>query len=239
MKLVAVSPHLDDAAFSAGATLAQRAAEGWQVTIATCFTGTVARPQGFALACQLDKGLSPDVDYMALRRQEDLDACAALGATAIHLPFLEAPHRGYASAPELFAGRRADDQVVVELTASLSRLLSDVEPDVVMGPLCLGDHVDHHIVRDALTAVVGARSLLLWEDWPYADRAARTAEPPVMTVDLDSHGRASRLRACRCYRSQLDFQFGGAEALARRIGHIEQERFYGIDHRGRAPTRAA
>ena len=225
MKLLAVSPHLDDAAFSAGATLAQRAAAGWQVTVATCFTGNVARPQGFALACQLDKGLSPDCDYMALRRQEDLEACAALRGTAIHLPFLEAPHRGYSSAPELFADRRADDDMVARLAPVLSSLLAEHHPDLVLGPLCLGDHVDHHVVRDALDLVIGGRPLLLWEDWPYADRVLSN-DIPVEIVTIDDHGRAGRLNACLCYRTQLQFQFGGAAALCERLARIASERFH-------------
>jgi len=92
---LAVSPHLDDAVFSAGALLARLATQGWRVVIATCFTASVPNPRGFALACQLDKGLASSVDYMALRRAEDADACAALGCEIVHLPFTEAPHRGY------------------------------------------------------------------------------------------------------------------------------------------------
>ncbi|RZM10665.1 MAG: PIG-L family deacetylase, partial [Sphingomonas sp.] len=63
MKLLAISPHLDDAAFSAGGLLASCVDQGWAVTVATCFTGNVAHPTGFALACQLDKGLTADIDY--------------------------------------------------------------------------------------------------------------------------------------------------------------------------------
>lgn len=229
MKLLAISPHLDDAAFSAGATLAARAEEGWEVTVATCFTGNVARPQGFALACQLDKGLPPDVDYMALRRQEDRDACAALGARAVHLPFLEAPHRGYASAPELFAARRADDDMVDRLAPALAALLAEEAPDLVFGPLCLGDHVDHHVVRDALTAAIGARALLLWEDWPYADRLERVAATPALAVPLTDRTRAARLAACLAYRTQIGFQFGGADALRTRTAAIGEERFHHPD----------
>ena len=106
---LAISPHLDDAAFSAGGTLARLARRGWRVVIATVFTRSVPNPQGFALACQLDKGLPPDADYMAIRRAEDEAACAALGAEARHLPLAEAPHRGYGSASALFAGVRPDD----------------------------------------------------------------------------------------------------------------------------------
>ncbi|MCH2488188.1 MAG: PIG-L family deacetylase, partial [Erythrobacter sp.] len=90
-RVLAISPHLDDAVFSAGGTLAEHAMAGDEVTVLTCFTGNVPEPTGFALACQLDKGLAPDIDYMALRRDEDHDACAKIGATALHWPFLEAP----------------------------------------------------------------------------------------------------------------------------------------------------
>ncbi len=100
---LALSPHLDDAAFSAGGLLATLAEAGWRVVMATLFTQSVPAPEGFALACQLDKGLGPEVDYMALRRGEDDRAARALGiAPPLHLPFREAPHRGYGSAPELF-----------------------------------------------------------------------------------------------------------------------------------------
>ncbi len=74
---LALSPHLDDAVFSAGGLLASLAAQGWRVVMATTFTQSVPDPKGFALACQLDKGLGPEVDYMALRRDEDRAAAAA------------------------------------------------------------------------------------------------------------------------------------------------------------------
>ena len=61
MRVLAVSPHLDDAAFSVGGTLAALAAAGHQVTVVTCFTASVPDPDGFALACQLDKGLAAGV----------------------------------------------------------------------------------------------------------------------------------------------------------------------------------
>ncbi|WP_425228408.1 PIG-L deacetylase family protein [Sphingomonas sp.] len=226
MKLLAVSPHLDDAAFSAGGLLAARAAAGWQVTVATCFTGNVARPTGFALACQLDKGIGPELDYMALRRADDEEACAALGAVPVHLPFLEAPHRGYDSAAALFGQRRHDDDEAERIAPALAGLLHEQAPDLVLAPLCLGDHVDHWIVLAALTAVIGERALLLWEDWPYADRHAPVAAPAALVEPLTPTTRAARLAACAAYRSQLGFQFGGAAALAQRLAAITEERYH-------------
>ena len=93
-----LSPHLDDAVFSCGGTIALLPRAGWRVIVATVFTRSVLNPPGFAPACQLDKGLTPDVDYMALRRDEDAAACARLGAEVRWLDALEAPHRGYGSA---------------------------------------------------------------------------------------------------------------------------------------------
>ena len=46
--VLALSPHLDDAVFSAGGALAVRVDAGWRVVVATLFTGNVERPTGFA-----------------------------------------------------------------------------------------------------------------------------------------------------------------------------------------------
>lgn len=222
--LVAISPHLDDAAFSAGGLLAAHARDGGRVTVVTCFTGNVAAPTGFALACQLDKGLAPDVDYMALRRAEDEAACAVIGATPAHLPFLEAPHRGYAGAPALFAPRRADDTMVDQLAPALAGLLHRLSPDLLLAPLALGDHVDHWVVRDALARI--GRSVLMWEDWPYLDRPGVHAGEPRRRVVLDDDLRARRIAMCAAYTTQLGFQFGGVDAMAARVGAITEERFH-------------
>ncbi len=222
--IVAISPHLDDAAFSVGGLLAARARAGDRVTIVTCFTGNVARPQGFALACQLDKGLDPQVDYMALRRKEDHAACAVIGAETIHLPFLEAPHRGYASAPELFAARRMDDGMLQPLTYALREVVDDLAPDLLLGPRAIGNHVDHWMVRDALAAT--GRTPMLWEDWPYLRRAGPTDDMPVVRHRLSDADRDARLAMCEAYESQLGFQFGGAAGLQAQISGVIEERLY-------------
>jgi LmbE family N-acetylglucosaminyl deacetylase len=227
--LVAVSPHLDDAAFSAGGMLAGHVRDGGRVTIVTCFTGNVADPSGFALACQLDKGLPADLDYMALRRGEDERACAVIGATPVHLPFLEAPHRGYDSAPALFGKRLPTDDMADRLAPELARLVEGAT--LILGPLGIGDHVDHHIVREALTRVADPERLLLWEDWPYLDRADRLPPGPARTVDLDRELVDRRIAMCSAYESQLGFQFGGGPAMIERLRAIGRERFH------RAPAR--
>jgi LmbE family N-acetylglucosaminyl deacetylase len=211
---VAVSPHLDDAVFSAGGTLAVLAAAGWQVRVVTCFTASVADPSPFALSTQLDKGLVAHVDYMALRRDEDAAAVALLGAEPVHLPLAEAPHRGYTSAPDLFAGQHADDDVAGPLAAAVAPHVDDA--DLVLAPQAIGDHVDHRVVVDVVAAL--RPDALFWRDTPYV---LRRPEAPAwqgvpcgveQPVDIAAH-LATKAAAARRYVTQLGFQFGGPEQV--------------------------
>ncbi|GJD47603.1 2'-N-acetylparomamine deacetylase [Methylobacterium crusticola] len=231
---LALSPHLDDAAFSCGGTLAQLAASGWRVVMATLLTATVPDPTGFALACQRDKGLGPEVDYMALRRDEDRAAAAHLGVAPVHVALPEAPHRGYASAPELFGATRPDDGIADDLAALLRRLLADAAPRLVLAPQAVGGHVDHVQVVRALRAVPPACPVLWWRDYPYTVRHPDPQEPfgaafaalPEVTVRLSPGEAAAKEAACAAYASQIGFQFGGAAGLAARLAAEEgRERF--------------
>ena len=230
--VLALSPHLDDAVFSAGGALAARVDAGWRVVVATLFTGSVAQPQGFALACQLDKGLAPETDYMALRRGEDEAACAHLGLKAVHLPLLEAPHRGYEGAVALFQPPHADDPAREELVRTIAELIDAHAPDAVWAPRALGGHVDHVLVHRAARAAAPAARLRWWTDWPYADRPA-PADPEAPTVAalswedhaLSPAARARKADACAAYASQLGFQFGGEAAMRARIEAQAAERY--------------
>ena len=221
---LAVSPHLDDAAFSCGGTLARLARAGWEVVICTAFTATVPDPRGFALACQTDKGLAPEVDYMALRRAEDASACAALGASPLWLPFAEAPHRGYGSAAALFAEPLPEDRVAEPLARALLEGPLAADPALILAPQAIGGHVDHRRVVEAL-ARVRSRGVpvLWWTDWPYAARphshparpfASRFDDLPPVAIRGDA---ARRRNACAAYASQLGFQFGGLAGLDRAL----------------------
>ncbi|GAA2281339.1 GlcNAc-PI de-N-acetylase [Streptomyces ruber] len=209
---VAVSPHLDDAVFSAGGVLALLVRAGWRVRVVTCFTASVADPCPFALSTQLDKGLPADVDYMALRRAEDGAAQRTLGAlTPVHLRLPEAPHRGYGSAPELFTPPRPDDTAEAELRRLLRPRLAAA--DLVLAPQAIGGHVDHLLTARAVAAVAPSARTCWWRDVPYVARAPRTAGGPrrgtaEVTVDIGAV-LAGKTAAARRYVTQLGFQFGG------------------------------
>ncbi len=225
-RALAISPHLDDAVFSCGGTLATLASRGWTVTVATVFTASVARPDGFALACQLDKGIGAEIDYMALRRDEDAAACQALGLhPPVWMPFREAPHRGYGSAAALFAGLRDDDTVNEVIGRDLKRMIAVEPPDLVLAPQGVGAHVDHVQVVRALRSEAGRLPVLWWTDFPYSVRADTPTRPfeDAMTrldcteVVLSADALDRKRLACRAYASQIGFQFGGPEGLDQRL----------------------
>ena len=228
-----LSPHLDDVAFSCGGTLLRLADDpAWRVVLCTVFTATVDNPQGFALRCQTDKGLAPEVDYMALRREEDRAFAEGAGvddAWQWELP--EAPHRGYDSPAELFAGERADDAVWQSVRDNLTSIDAELRPDVVFAPQGLGNHVDHlQTIRAVLGVYPDGRNVCWYRDTPYAIR--EPAAPPstlLAEVRLTQHRvsltddmLARKVKGCCQYASQIGFQFGGADGVREKLTAFHQ-----------------
>ncbi len=219
-----ISPHLDDAVFSCGGTLAKMAGEGWRTILCTIFTKSVLNPKEFALACQLDKNLSADVDYMKLRRAEDFRAARILkAAEVLHLNFPEAPHRGYESAPELFAGVKAGDEIWKPVAEHLELLNEIHQPEIVFAPQGLGNHCDHKQTIEATLRSFAAEKVRWYRDTPYSIRqpdalySKDLPEPLEATAcDIGQHLN-SKIEACACYESQINFQFGGREELAAKL----------------------
>lgn len=225
--ILTLSPHLDDAAFSVGPLLAQWATE-LRVVVATVFTKSVAQPEKFALACQLDKGLPATADYMKIRRSEDLAWAEKIGVVVTHGPFAEAPHRGYHSVQELFGPILSTDAIGPSLLAWWQTLRASFAPDLVLAPLGLGGHVDHQWVRQvASAATFDPATLVYFQDQPYAAKA-KDAVPGsfrekdellvAWTVPLRADSRTRALQAVEAYPSQIPFQFGGAEQMKDLLG---------------------
>ncbi len=232
-----LSPHLDDVAFSCGATLAGLARAGWRAVLVNAFTRSVPDPAGFALTCQTDKGLPADADYLAIRRAEDAEAARILGAAAVrNLDFPEAPHRGYDSAPALFGGPLVVDEVWRPLSQAFGALRDELAPELVFAPQGLGRHVDHVQVVRAALKVWPAACVTWYRDTPYAirDPAARplpgvpAGSPHAVPV---GDNLRIKLDACAAYRTQLGFQFGGEAAMRAKLAAFAEaeggERFGG------------
>ena len=231
-----VSPHLDDVAFSCCATLLRLARAGYSVRLVTIFTASVQSPKGFALACQTDKGIAPDADYLKLRRAEDANFCRIVEVEDFaHYSFPEAPHRGYESASELFAGEKPGDEVWRDVADTLRE---EGAPDLVFAPQGLGNHVDHLQTIRACLDVFPTRNLRFYRDTPYALREPDARPSSLLPSDLRSEivpfGDADlflKVAGCCAYESQIEFQFGGPMEVARKLTafHREEAQSVGIE----------
>ena len=202
------------------------------MTVATVFTASVPDPTGFALACQLDKGIGAGVDYLAIRRDEDAGSGRALGVAPEWLGLPEAPHRGYDSAPSLFAGLRADDRIGPEVGAAIDRLVARLRPGLILAPQGVGNHADHLLVVRALTDRPDLLGRTAWyRDLPYAAKFPDARAAPGLPADLAEvavglapEDLRAKIAGSACYATQLDFQFGGAGPMGRLLaGFAEAE----------------
>jgi LmbE family N-acetylglucosaminyl deacetylase len=150
VKVLYVSPHPDDVAFSASARLLRDCAAGHEVAVVTLFA-----PAGGPAA----------VGDAAARAAEDEAFAALSGARLIAGGFSDAIVRRprYRSPRHLFAPLAADEEPVIE---AVRQRLQSLAADVVVAPLGVGDHVDHQIAHQAARRLTGAQ-VLYYEDAPY------------------------------------------------------------------------
>ncbi|MBV8541155.1 MAG: PIG-L family deacetylase [Pseudonocardiales bacterium] len=212
-RVLAVSPHLDDAALSAGATLADFAIRGADVHVVTLFAGAPHEPiSPVARAFHVRGGLPQDASAVALRSAEDRAAMDQLGARTHHRGFLDAIYRRTPEGRWLCGHDQAMfDELPLdqgdlrgEVCRDVRRILAAIDPDLVLTCAAVGDHVDHRLTRAAvLDAAAGARApVLLWEDLPYA---IGRPPPPALseTPAARSDAWERKWRAIACYPTQI------------------------------------
>jgi LmbE family N-acetylglucosaminyl deacetylase len=157
MRLVVVSPHLDDGAFSCGSLIAAYALL-MPVVVVTVFHGE------------------------AVRRDEDIAACALLGAEHVHLGLL----------PGVF-----DEELRSVLLDSLSSTVGDGR-DRVVAPVGIR-HADHQAVAAACADLAD----VWYEELPYRVLWAEHAPHGLGVPALELPATAVKMAAIRCYESQL------------------------------------
>jgi LmbE family N-acetylglucosaminyl deacetylase len=213
-RVLAISPHLDDAALSVGATLADLAAEGADIQVVTLFAGAPTEPlSAVARNFHTNCGLPEDAYAVALRIDEDRAAMNELGVRAAHYGFLDAVYRKAPDGSWLCGHDRAmfddlplgRDALLDELSREVNRILAAVVPDLVLTCSAVGDHIDHRLTKAAvLGAVCGTQvQTLLWEDLPYAiDRPLATMTPPLPRTSPPEAWQR-KWSAIACYTTQV------------------------------------
>lgn len=236
MRILVLSPHRDDAAFSCGLLLSSLLWQGNAVVVVNICTVSDYAPY---LA---ENGDARELQVTTARRAEDLAFTGRItddseaDATAVQLIDLnwkDAPLRWSVDGEEVLA---PVPLVQAEVESLVSVLRSISAGDVVLAPLALGGHVDHRLVREAAVRAFGMSSLLFYEDLPYACRMAtpeREAFPHhelAWTCDAwlapGEGSKGAKQGFASCYPSQIAPEV--AEEMERYAAELGwRERFYG------------
>jgi hypothetical protein len=206
------------------------------VTVATVFSAAGLPPHTRAARAFLRQCAAADAEELyELRRREDGEVVAGLGARHVHLGVPDAlfrlrrtPLPASRLVPELVhryptfrfdvaRGRvsRADGEIVDRLERETRQLAEEIDARLVFAPLGVGQHVDHLLTRQ-LGERFGDR-LVHYADFPYTltcapdpQYIARRGLRPVSWTDGVS-GKAALISG---YRSQVDALFADGEIPA-------------------------
>ena len=228
MKIVVVSPHRDDAAFSLGLAIETWLDAGHTVDVMNCYTRSEYSPFGDNVAVHPNDRRTY---VMALRLREDelWRRHYGKGLSLSDLNLKDGPQRMRCTIDEVCTRLvNPEDNTMPKIRESLGKR----RPDALILPLALGNHVDHATARDAAAFAQGSELPLgFYEDLPYASRpgAAELIEErvqemaagigaPLLPVfarpaqEIEMAVRRKR-RLALCYDSQIDGEV--TEAIAR------------------------
>lgn len=180
MRWIYLSPHLDDAVFSAGGLIYEQAQAGIPVEIWTLMCGYAPESSVSPYAQMLHSvwGASSAEEATSKRRDEDQRAAALLGAGTVHFDFLDCIYRqgtnGEWMYSEVFLPPHPDDAGLPQQIAQA--IASHLQPDdVLVCQLALGSHVDHVLVRRGVELL--GRPLRYDIDVPYIFYRPEELEP--------------------------------------------------------------
>ena len=227
LDLTVLSPHRDDAAFSLFLALSYWSSSGVRLRVVNFFTVSEYGPRVHSGA----------LSVTTARRREDHRVLARIDGLAVHdLQLLDAPIRLGISPASVFEPGLAESIAQSEANALARRIRKYFRRGLVLAPLALGDHVDHHLVRRASIESSFAHKLGFYEDLPYAMWAsddvlrARVSECEDSTqtvlkpVVVRSRAFLQKRAAIAGYQSQI--ALADANAIARFASRYGGERIW-------------
>jgi LmbE family N-acetylglucosaminyl deacetylase len=171
-----LSPHFDDAVFSAWDVLSSPA----EVLIVTVFAGIPAT--GFVTALDRNRGGTESATIVHQRRADDCAALAMAGRQVIHLDLLDADYRAFQlpdlrtaieRAPGRFVPLVASDHRIAVAPDEVAHHLAGIllEDDLIYAPAGIGGHPDHRdLARLGLDLAQRGWTVTLYGDIPYLMR---------------------------------------------------------------------
>ncbi|KZL05064.1 PIG-L family deacetylase [Pseudovibrio sp. Ad26] len=174
-KVVIISPHLDDAVFSAGGALLDRRFS--DVTVVSVFTKSRYRING----CGNWRNVTHE------RLIEDVRALSLLGVKSFHLGLEDASLRqGYTNEAAYLSTKLVpnNDPIWDQAVMSISNIIHTFENIRVILPLGIGGHIDHLIARDAaLLAIKHQKFIWFYKDATY-DRTEEQIQRIVKSMNI-------------------------------------------------------
>ncbi len=144
-RVLVIEPHSDDGTFSAGGVLAKFFSEGSIITSLCIFSKQAAKE---AIRKKEAERIYKDIFY----------------GDVIFADFID----GFYRTGEDIKGNYMGEFNAVK--KKITECIKQFQPDIVLGPLAIGDHVDHRIVNSVLmTYYKKERNFEIWfyEDYPY------------------------------------------------------------------------
>lgn len=220
MTWIYLSPHYDDVIYSCGGLVWEQIQHGDRVEIWTVCGG---KPTVFPLppyAEVLHARWQTGPEAVDIRSQEDLTACALLGATPRQFDHPDCIYRFLPNGQPLVQAEEdlwqplpAEDQGLI---TRLANELSDHLPEnaVLVSPMTLGRHVDHRLTRSVVEAIQASRGtgeLWYYHDYPYAVRPGAEEAIAQLTKSswqrrdfpVSEAGLTAWQEAAAAYQSQL------------------------------------
>ncbi len=185
-----VSPHLDDAVLSLGASIARTTRAGRHVTVLTVFAGNTES----ALAAggwDGRGGFATEGEASRARRLEDQEACRGLGAEPLWLSFSEADYRDGLDGEAIWS--------------AVTAAVTDARPEDVLLPGFPLTNPDHAWIGDLLSErSLPCRRVGLYAEQPYRYASApRALGDEWLRTGRDPRDVWRKRRATLAYTSQL------------------------------------
>ena len=225
MRWIYISPHLDDAALSAGGLIYEQTKAGTPVEIWTFMCGFP--PEGelspFAQSLHEKWNTSSAEQTIRVRREEDRSAAAILGATPVHFDYLDCIYRRGKNGEWLYSDIYLPLQ---DGEADLPQQISDaiaarLQPDdVLVCQFAIGPHIDHWIMRNAVERL--GRPLQYDADIPYLfmfpdQLPEKTARLKETLHPISDAGLQHWVDSVAAYDSQLSMLFESPEKMREAI----------------------
>lgn len=247
-RMLVLSPHLDDAALSAGGLIDRAVRQGCSVFVGNLFTANANLDgEPSPLVKELHEWWGLGSNPYEVRRQEDVAALTLLGAEILQGGLLDSIYRVGRSSQFLYPTRQAvfsspndDDPAWHKATTLIASWMNTVRPNIVLCPMAVGRHVDHTVTTESFKRECGnwIADVYLYEDIPYSagffppmfpdnvpaarDRSSwKPAQYVDVTVDFDA-----KFSAIRKYESQIAEIFPGLDA------EVELQRYMSFSGEG-------